>query len=380
MKVLFAHDHKIRLIDGKHYTPGGLPNDVLRRYTEKFGDLTLLTRIYEEEHASNSYKEISINKIRFLNYFEGRYKQVKHAVQGTDILIARLPSWIGCLAVHYAKVFNKPYLLEVVGDPKTAYSLYGSIRGKLIAPFMSSVMKYQVKHAPFVLYVSKRFLQERYPTNGNSVGCPDVYLEEPSLEALDERLSKISEQEFNSVVLGLIGSLEVSYRGHKTLLKVANELKKRDIYCIIRFLGGGSNDKWTNMAEKLGIKDQITFNGILPAGFPVLKWIDDIDILVMPSEAETLGRAIIEAMSRGCPVIGSLETAIGEQIGSDCLCSAQDYIAIANLIERMISDREYMSYCAKENFYRSFKYTNTQTERIRSGFFDKFLSTINIDR
>ena len=63
----------------------------------------------------------------------------------------------------------------------------------------------------------------------------------------------------------------------------------------------------------------------------MFEWIDNLDILVMPTLAESLGRAVIEAMSRGCPVIGSIETALPEQIGSDCITYARNADSIAEI-------------------------------------------------
>ena len=170
----------------------------------------------------------------------------------------------------------------------------------------------------------------------------------------------------------MIGANSVGYRGHDTLLKAVAKLRKDGTNCRVRFLGGGNPSRWEKMSEDLGISDFVSFDGSLPHGVEVLNWIDDIDILVMPTRAESLGRAVIEAMSRGCPVLGTIETGIREQIGSDCLFHAGDCAAIVQKVEYMISDKSYMEYCAQENFYRSYKYSNAETDRIRNAFYKEF--------
>ena len=77
-------------------------------------------------------------------------------------------------------------------------------------------------------------------------------------------------------------------------------------------------------------------------------------------------------MSRGCPVVGSSETAIREQLGDDCIVSARDVSGIADVIENMISNIDYASACAKENFFRSFKYVSSYTNNIRKKFYSDF--------
>ena len=59
MKLLFAHDHKFRMIQGKIYSTGGLSDDALIRYTKTFGKVTVLSRIINEENTQKKYSEIT---------------------------------------------------------------------------------------------------------------------------------------------------------------------------------------------------------------------------------------------------------------------------------------------------------------------------------
>lgn len=371
MKVIFAHDHKFLLIDEEYYTSGGLPDEVLSRYVDYYGELDVIARVIPKEEKNPSLKKIINPKVKIHACL--KRGEIKKKIKKADIVIARLPSIKGIQAIYYAKRYNKPYVVELVGDPWSSLWFYGSLKGKLVAPIATLVTKSVVKRSKYVIYVSRHFLQEKYPTKGFNVGCPDVVLDEPQIDVLNKRLNWIKESKNRKEwVFGLIGSLNVNYRGHETVIKALYELKNRGFDCKVKFLGSGNKEKWVEIAKKYQIEDKIEFYGVLPSGKPVLEWIDGIDILTMPTQQETLGRAIIEAMSRGCPVVGSIETAIGEQIGSDCLFKAQDYIALANITESMITDNDYMMYCAYENFYRSFKYINKQTDKIRNNFYNTF--------
>lgn len=368
MKALFAHDHKFILNKGRYYTSGGLPDHVLSRYVEAFDELVVAARIIpgKETGAEN---QISNQHIVFKNILDGKKKTIKQAVKDVDIVIARVPSLAAVLAVYYARYFNKKLCVEVVGD---AYSYYyhGGMKGKVAAPLMVLAEKWCARKAENVIYVSRFFLQKRYPTKGHVLVCPDVSFPIPDENVLWKRLNKIETMVTGKAVAGLIGSLDVNYRGHRTLLLAAAELKKRGIILQVRFLGGGSKERWIKLAKNLDIVEETEFCGTLPNGIPVLNWIDQIDILVMPTKQETLGRAIIEGMSRGCPILGSVETAIWEQIGSDCLFHADDYVKLAELIERLLEDHEYMGFCAKENFWRSFKYDEKKFNKMRKQFFE----------
>lgn len=82
----------------------------------------------------------------------------------------------------------------------------------------------------------------------------------------------------------------------------------------IEFLGEGNPDRWIKLAKEHGIYENTKFLGTLPSGDAVFKWMDNLDVYLQPSSAEAQGRAIIEAMSRGCPVIASRVGRIPELI------------------------------------------------------------------
>lgn len=388
MNFLFVHEAKtVKDIQGNIYTDTSYSMEVWNRYLKFCDSFTLLLRQEEKNlttnEASAKYNIIDLDKIKFIKIpnlsssissFINLKKRrelreiIRENVAVADCVIVRLPCYAGHLALKYAKKSNKKYLVEVVGDPLISLWYHGSITGKILAPFSYIRLKCDLRKSKNVIYVSQRFLQNRYPAMANAIGIPDVFLNDPSKEVLKKRISKINSLNKSTIKLGLIGSLNVAYRGHEVLLRTGSVLKKKGINVEIHFLGNGDIQNMMNKASQYSLENEVFCDGVLPSGEPVYEWIDKIDILVMPTKAETLGRAIIEAMSRGCPVIGSLETAICEQIGYDCLTYSDDYDSISNLILKMMNNKDYMRSCAYENYYRSFKYTTKQTDAIRDEF------------
>ena len=49
MKLVFAHDHKLRKINGDYYTLGGLRDSITDRYMEYFDHLTIFCRAIEKQ-------------------------------------------------------------------------------------------------------------------------------------------------------------------------------------------------------------------------------------------------------------------------------------------------------------------------------------------
>lgn len=323
-------------------------------------------KCYGIRSATSSIKDyFSVSRIMY------NRKVITELVKQCDAAIVRLPTTTCNAATGICRATKTPYMIEVVGDPFAAL-FYHSNKGKLLAPLAGLKMKRQVKRAEKVLYVSRAFMQQRYPTKGESVGCPDANIPCIDNAALDKRLLKIQENN-RSFCLGLIGSLNVNYRGHDTLIKALSVLRGEGYDCKVRFLGGGNTERWKNYSDNLNVAEFVEFSGTVPSGAPVYEWIDNIDILVMPTKVESLGRAVIEAMSRGCPVIGTRTTALGELVSDDCLVNPDDVKAVVAVIKNIIDSPEYAKYCAYENFYRAHKYLNSMTDPIRTDFFKRFL-------
>lgn len=299
-------------------------------------------------------------------------KTLADVLLNSDAMIIRLPSTVGSQAIGLCKRLHIPYMVELVGDPYAALH-HHSMAGKILAPYIAIKTKYYVEKAPFVLYVSREYLQRGYPTAGKALSCPDSNIETIDEDILAKRLDRIQTKQMDdTMVLGLIGSLDVDYRGHKVLLRILRQLKEEGFDCCVRFLGGGNKERWKQLAEQLGVAPQVEFCGTLPGGAPVLRWIDDIDVLVMPAKVESLGRAVIEAMTRGCPVLGTSTTAHRELLGSECVCRPDDIEEFSSRIKKLITNKEYAKYCACENFYRSHKYLNSMLDPDREAFFIEF--------
>ena len=58
MKLVFAHDHKLRKIDGKYYTLGGLRDSITGRYMDFFDQLTIFCRAIEKQPYDTQLFEI----------------------------------------------------------------------------------------------------------------------------------------------------------------------------------------------------------------------------------------------------------------------------------------------------------------------------------
>jgi glycosyltransferase involved in cell wall biosynthesis len=387
MKVLWAHDHTFYFNDsGKFFSSGKLPYAVWERYLSVFDEITVASRakkIPSETEIQNkslsSGKNVDfvvlpslsnpVNKLTKKGYIE---RVLTESIQKADAVIARLPSEIGSVAIEIAQKLNKPFAIEMVACAWDALWNYGNVQGKAYALFATLKTKSQVKDAPFAIYVTKEFLQNRYPnTKGHTEGCSDVEIPETCSTVLDKRLSKI-EAGAKPVVLGLIGNLNGKTKGIATALEALANVKSKLPPFQFRILGGGEIGPWKALAAKLGLQDHVYFDGVLQSGDAVFGWLDQVDVYLQPSFQEGLPRATVEAMSRGCPVIGSTAGGIPELIDKRYLHKPGNEKHLARLLEENINNKPWLIEQAKANFLKAGDFTKIHLDQNRQEFWEKF--------
>ena len=298
-----------------------------------------------------------------------------------DAVIARLPSEIGFLAVSTARAAGKPCAVEVVGCPWDGLWHYGSLTGRAYAPVAWLRMRRALHLADHAIYVTNAFLQRRYPTQApNTAAASNVILKDVSPALLDARLARIAALPDRApdqpLRLGLIGTLRGRFKGIQTLLAALAQARADLPPVVLHILGGGDPAPWQAEAARLGVADLVQFDGTLPAGDPVLRWLDEIDLYLQPSLKEGLPRALIEAMSRGCPVLASTTAGIPELLPEPDLIPPGDAAALARLLQRRATDRAWMAARARTNWETACDYRAEVLEERRSAFWGRFRNSV----
>lgn len=357
MNIAFFLDAKLIKKENIYYTSGAATKEYLNRH--RYSEQDKLIVICREESSENvTMSQLSIasdENITFLTCHSYKdvwkeRKQIEKIIKQSDLIHIKLPTIIGLLAMHYAIKYKTEHVVQMVGCPFDSLWNYGNLKGKILAPILYLANRHYLKRAKNVIYVTNEFLQKRYPTEGKSISCSDVNIEEAKEETIQKRLNKIRDKE-GSYKIGLIGSLNVNYKGHKEAIEAISLLK--DKYNIeLHFLGKGNTEKWKQLAKKLKVENNVFFDGILPSGKPVFKWLDELDIYLIPSLQEGLPRALIEAMSRGCPSIGTKTGGIPELLQKEYICPKRDYKEIANKIRKLCTNKEEMLRIANENYVK----------------------------
>ena len=173
-------------------------------------------------------------------------------------------------------------------------------------------------------------------------------------------------------MLGLIGSLKHRYKGITTVLEALGKVRTQLPPLVFRVLGGGDSRPWRAEAVRNGVNHITFFDGTLPAGEEVLRWLDGVDIYLQPSFQEGLPRALIEAMSRGCPALASTCGGIPELLEAESLVKPGDAAHLARLLIMATTNRDWQSSQARRNWTSSKEYDCNLLAARRHAFWAHF--------
>ena len=130
-------------------------------------------------------------------------------------------------------------------------------------------------------------------------------------------------------------------------------------------------------AAARGLCGRIHFRGQLTAGEAVRQQLDEADLFVLASYTEGLPRAMIEAMARRMPCLGSHVGGIPELLAPEDMVPPGDRAALASKLHEVVTDparlarmsarnlvkaREYRADCLRDRQIAFYRYLHEQTE------------------
>lgn len=383
MKLIFVHDGPLFYDESGNYYEFAY-HELYERYSYMADDISFMMRLKPIQGdrkftlVPKAIEVIGVPNFKSIRSYFTKKKEAESIVceniRQADIVVLRTQSSIAQLALKYIKKYNIPYIIESVGCSWDSYWNHGLL-GKIVAPYMYLKTKSAIKNANFVYYVTSNFLQRRYPTSGKTVSCSNVVLNTLSDEVLENRLKKLSSFNPNTkLVLGTAAALDTRYKGHEYVIKIIKDLCEAG-YNVEYHLAGGMTGSKPNtflkdLAVECGVEDKVVFCGSLSSK-EMLNYYDSLDIYVQPSKQEGLPRAVIEAMSRGCPVIGTSIAGIPELIQADYLFSKGSSSSLKSALERILNSN--LTDIAKTNFEKAKNYERAKLVNERERFYDIFM-------
>ncbi len=289
--------------------------------------------------------------------------RLRAAIRDYDAFCLRVACPIGTLAWRRLRRLGRPFGVEVVADPWDALGP-GSVKSIIrpVARWLADAeLRAQCRTAIATAYVTRAALQRRYPP------APGAFTTHySSIELPAKAIAGQPRTEFGSARrLIYVGTLAVLYKAPDVLIRALAKTGRKDLHLTV--IGDGrERPQLEVLAGACGAAGQVTFTGQLPAGQAARQALDQADLYVVPSRQEGLPRAMIEAMARGLPCIGSTAGGIPELLEPEDLVPPGDAGALARKIVELIDDPERLRRASARNLERAGEFlAETLTARRR---------------
>ena len=398
MNLITSLDFRfVRTPDGQVWTRTSYPYAFWDRYLRVFEQVKIIARAEAKADIDERYKPVTGPGVRFLGvpFFLGpwqylkAHRKVRHAVRAgvgpEDAVLCRVASQLASDLMPSLWAENRPYALEVVGDPYEAFAP-GAIHHPL-RPYLrrraTQQLKEQCARAAAVSYVTERSLQRRYSCTSFSAAVSDIDLQAAAFSNSPRMFmttgSTVSEKEQSAPTttrnspavarLVFVGSLEQMYKGPDLLLR-AMALLRDKVPVELRIIGEGKHRPGLErLSQSLGLQGAVQFVGELPAGEAIRSELDNATFMVLPSRTEGLPRVVIEAMARGLPCIATKVGGIPELLDAEDLVPPNEFQALAEKIELILGDCSRLNRMSARNLEKAQQFRPEVLERKRTSFY-----------
>lgn len=384
MNVIVSLEHRFdRTPDGAVWTPTTFAHAFWRRYLKVFDGVRIVARVRPVSSVPSGWHRADGPAVSFcpVPYYLGPWQYllragpVRRAARGAirreGAVVLRVGSQIAAAIHSELRRSGHPYGLEIVGDPSDVFSP-GAVRHPLRPLFrwwFVHTLRVQCAQASAVAYVTAETLQRRYPAAPGAFATHYSNVELP--ESAFVSAPRAPKQDGGPLTLITIGSLEQLYKAPDILIDALAVLTKEGFDLRLIFLGDG---RYRRALEKragaAGLGGRVFFLGYVPAGDAVRAQVDKADLFLLPSKTEGLPRALIEAMARALPCVGSTAGGIPELLPDEDMVPPGDAATLARKIREVVTDPGRMARMSARNLSKAREYREDILDERRRAFYE----------
>ncbi|MEV4133946.1 glycosyltransferase family 4 protein [Dactylosporangium sp. NPDC049742] len=380
--VVSCEQRYARTPDGRVWSTTGAAYDFWQRYLDVFDEVRIVARVAERggrppdaervdgDHVTVHPVPYYVGPLQYLRRLRAVRAAVSNAVEPGDAVLLRVPSAIGTLLHRALRRSSRPFGLEVVGDPYDVFAP-GAIRHPLrplLRAWFTARLRAQCRSAVAVAYVTERALQSRYPAAAGAVTAAYSSIQLDEAAFVDK--PRVEGSPKVAVRLVSVGSLEQPYKGIDTLIEALPLLVKAGLEAHLVHLGDGRCRRdLERLVRERRLGGRVAFAGAVPPGAAVRLFLDDADLFVLPSRTEGLPRALIEAMARALPAVGTTVGGTPELLERTHLVPPDDPVALAYAITALVADPGALAAASARNLARARNYAADTLGRRRADFY-----------
>jgi glycosyltransferase involved in cell wall biosynthesis len=352
------------------------------RFLDVFDSVTVVARAFPRHEPPKDSKAASgrgVNVIPLANFrgirqFASEYVGVRQLIRGTlsrtEAVYLSLPDVVGDL-VWSLLPRDRPFGVGVCGDPYDALgpgAMSHPLR-PLMRQWYSHRLRVVCRQACACAYVTKDALQRRYPCREDafSTHYSSIHLA-PEVIVQAARADVQQRGPFHLIT---VGSFDTWYKAPDILLEALSTGVRRGLDLHLTFVGDGVHRREVErIGQALGLTARVRFAGQLPMSSAVRAELDKADLFVLPSRAEGLPRAMIEAMARALPCIGTTVGGVAELLPEEDLVKPNNASELSFRIEEILSDPQRRAAMSARNLARAQEYRSHILRERRIAFYE----------
>jgi phosphatidyl-myo-inositol dimannoside synthase len=345
MKLLLATDHTFLSFNSGIYDSFCLDRSFFCDYQAVFNSVMVITRVLSVNDLPEGARKSDGEGVYFLPIKDLHglrwvllanrvsHRIMQKAMLETDAVVVRVPSQLGWLAAQNAVHEKIPFLAEVTGDPKRTIQNSGrGLQFWMLSQLEAWRLKYLVKKACLVSYVSRKHLPNEYPV---SPGTPYDHISSIRLDLSQITPKRCFHEKRGKYRILLVANL-FPYKRHADILRACKILSNNGFPVEIHFAGDGPmKNELQLLTREYNLVENVVFHGHISDRDELNNIIDSCDLFVMTSSSEGLPRAMLEAMARGLPAIGTRAPGVEELVRDSEQFEIGDTEGLATLIFRI---------------------------------------------
>lgn len=290
-----------------------------------------------------------------------------YAIGRADFSVLRLPGAVSFAAGLVLRLRRRPYAVEIVGDPVSLLASGAVGRGgSALAPTAGAVMRWVVRGASLGRYVTSSTLQSAYPlaSMASSHYYSNVLLTSTNFARVPRTFSGPARR------FVAVGTQDQMYKGHDDLLRALALLDGAAGYTLTLVGDGRYHSELRRLADELGLTGRIRFLGRVNDRKRLFDELDRADLFVQPSRTEGLPRALIEAMARGLPAVGTAVGGIPELLPQNLLAPAGRPDRLASVLEALAGSPADLTVASEANLATARNFDSENQEIRVQGWLD----------
>jgi glycosyltransferase involved in cell wall biosynthesis len=270
----------------------------------------------------------------------------------------RMPGLVAIVLWSLLGRAARAYGVEVIGDPATVLGAgHWNVPGWATMRWSAARVQRDIcHHAALIAYVTRRYLQQRYPagphawtTNYSSIELgSDAFVSHPRDYARRPQAAHIVS----------VGSMNQRGKGQHVLIDALAACRRQGLPYRLTLVGDGRyRAALRKQVVRHGMEDAVHFAGRLPAGAAVRSVLDEADLFALATFSEGLPRALVEAQARGVPCLATSVGGLPDVLDATEMVRPGDAHRVALELARLLSDPARLTQLSAVHLRRAREYS-----------------------